>query len=152
IYISAQEPHWRGGESAAQWRAPFANYVFPRIWNMGGGGIKGGHGFEKPDSVLKKEHEKAARLRAPIEGGFGWATARGQRPEDMANPAARRLVTMGLPKQPKKNGEHHHAAMPYAKLPAFMKSLKTRGTVAALALEFTILTSSRIGEVVNSKW
>ena len=46
----------------------------------------------------------------------------------------------------------HHAALPYAELPAFMRELRERDGVAARALEFTILTATRTGEALNARW
>ena len=46
----------------------------------------------------------------------------------------------------------HHAAMPYAELPAFMSDLQSRQAIAALALEFAILTAARSGEVLGARW
>src|SRR5262249_34994940 len=46
----------------------------------------------------------------------------------------------------------HHAALPYADLPAFMTELRIREGVAAQALEFTILTAARTGEVIGARW
>jgi integrase len=50
-------------------------------------------------------------------------------------------------KQPK-----HHAALPFAELPAFMGALRQRQGVAARALEFTVLTAARTGEVIGACW
>ena len=46
----------------------------------------------------------------------------------------------------------HHAAMGYADLPAFMADLQRREATAARALEFTILTAARSGEVLGARW
>jgi integrase len=46
----------------------------------------------------------------------------------------------------------HHAALPYAELPAFLASLRTREATAARALEFLILTAARTGEVIGARW
>ena len=42
--------------------------------------------------------------------------------------------------------------MNYAKLPAFMAELRARQATAAFALEFTILTAARSGEVLGARW
>jgi integrase len=47
---------------------------------------------------------------------------------------------------------NHHAALPYAELPAFMASLRAQEGVAARALEFTILTAARTGETIGARW
>ena len=61
-------------------------------------------------------------------------------------------VGKGLPKQ--NNSDKHHAALPYAEVPAFVASLKTTETseIAQLAFEFLILTASRTSEVLNAEW
>jgi integrase len=48
----------------------------------------------------------------------------------------------------------HHAALPYEKLPAFMRQLRQRQerATAAVALEFCILTVSRSDEVLGARW
>ena len=46
---------------------------------------------------------------------------------------------------------NHHAALPYAELPAFMAELRQREGVAARALEFAILTAARTGEVIGAQ-
>ena len=41
----------------------------------------------------------------------------------------------------------HHAALPYADVPAFMVKLRANDSISARALEFTILNANRTGEV-----
>jgi integrase len=42
--------------------------------------------------------------------------------------------------------------MPFAEVPAFMARLREQHTLAALALEFAILTAARSGEVLGARW
>ena len=42
--------------------------------------------------------------------------------------------------------------MAYDTIPAFVSALQKREAVAALALEFTILTAAHTGEVIGAKW
>ena len=46
----------------------------------------------------------------------------------------------------------HHAAMPYAALPAYMTQLTARRTMASLCLQFIILTAARSGEARGASW
>ena len=46
----------------------------------------------------------------------------------------------------------HHAALPYADMPAFMADLRARPALAAMALELAILTVTRTSEVLNAQW
>jgi hypothetical protein len=50
--------------------------------------------------------------------------------------------------------ENHHAALPYAHMPEFMKALrqKQESSTAAIALEFLILTAARTDEVNGMLW
>jgi integrase len=42
--------------------------------------------------------------------------------------------------------------MPYAAVPGFVAELRAADNISALALEFTILTAARTGEVVGARW
>lgn len=60
-----------------------------------------------------------------------------------------------LPSKRKVRRVEHLAALPYAELPAFMvevRELREREAIAARALEFTILTAARTGEVRFAEW
>jgi integrase len=46
----------------------------------------------------------------------------------------------------------HHKAMPYQDVPAFVVKLREMDSVAAMALEFTILTAARSGEAREATW
>jgi integrase len=46
----------------------------------------------------------------------------------------------------------HHAALPYPEIGTFVAELRKQEGVAAQALEFTILTAARTGEVIGAKW
>ena len=44
------------------------------------------------------------------------------------------------------------AAVPYVQLPELMVKVRSRNSISARALEFTILTACRTGEVFGAKW
>ena len=46
----------------------------------------------------------------------------------------------------------HHAALAHAEIANFMAELRTQNGVAALALQFVILTACRVGEVIGARW
>ena len=86
-------------------------------------------------------------MRHRIKTVLDWAKAAGFRTGE--NPVDG--VARGLPKQPDRDG--HHAAMPYAQVPAFLQRLKESelGEATKLAFEFLILTSSRTGEALGAR-
>ena len=78
-----------------------------------------------------------------------WAKARGLRKGD--NPARWKGHLDKLLQKP--NGAaKHHPAMPFDDVPAFLVELRASESIVARALEVTILTALRTGEVVNAKW
>jgi integrase len=46
----------------------------------------------------------------------------------------------------------HYPALPWRQVAGFMAELRMREDVPARALEFTILTAARTGEVVGARW
>ena len=113
--------------------------------------------FDALDPIWTRTPETGSRLRGRMAAV--WDSARA--PDDMrSNPAAwsdwlkRKL---GDPKKLGKidrlTGERiergHHAAQPYADVPALMARLKQTPGVAALALQFTILTATRTNETLG---
>jgi integrase len=97
-----------------------------------------------------KKPETASRLRGRIERVLAWATVRGYRSGD--NPARWRghLQEM-FPAKGKVRKVEHHAALPYSEMPGFMAELRGRDSTSARALEFTILTAARTGEIIYAK-
>jgi integrase len=91
----------------------------------------------------------AKRVRGRIEDILYWATVQGFRSGE--NPArwAKHLEFL-LPKLDARN--NHHAAMPYADMPAFMTRLRTIEGIDARALELTVLCTTRTAETLGAKW
>jgi integrase len=95
--------------------------------------------------------ETARRVRGRIESILDWAKACGYR--DGENPARLRgHLKHLLADIPEVRRVKHHAALPYAEIAEFMADLRGRVGVAAKALEFTILTGARTGEVIGARW
>jgi integrase len=94
--------------------------------------------------------ETASRLRGRIERVLDAAKALGHRSGE--NPALWRGHLANLLPKRQKLTRGHHAALPFSELPAFMVKLRERDAFAARALEFTILTAARSGEVYGARW
>jgi integrase len=97
-----------------------------------------------------KRPETASRLRGRIERVLAAAGARGFL--SGSNPALWRGHLDRLLPARQRLSRGHHKALSFAKVPAFMAALRKREAVAALALEFLILTAARSGEVLGARW
>ncbi|MCS6625396.1 integrase arm-type DNA-binding domain-containing protein [Roseibacterium beibuensis] len=93
--------------------------------------------------------ETASRTRGRIERVLDAAKAKGLRTGD--NPARwKGHLAVLLPKR-QKLARGHHPAMPFTEIRDFMTALAARPALAARALELTILTACRTGEVIGAK-
>jgi integrase len=150
-YIGAHKSEWRSPKSEAQWRETLRTYAFPIFGELPVHGIDTGLVMRVLAPIWTTKHETASRLRGRIERVLDWAKTNGYRTGE--NPAAwRGKLEHLLAKRAKARNVKHHAALPYAETGAFMVELRQQESVAARALEFTILTAARTGEVVGAKW
>jgi integrase len=100
--------------------------------------------------IWTSKPETASRVRGRIEWVLDAAKAKGHRSGE--NPARwKGHLDQLLPKRAQLS-RGHHAALPYADVPAFIQDLHSRPGMSALALEFTILTAARSGEVRGATW
>lgn len=100
--------------------------------------------------VWTAKPETAQRVRERVEKVLDSATVAGLR--GGANPALWRGHLEHLLAKPSRLKRGHHAAVPWADMPAFMGQLRGLQSVSALALEFAILTAARTGEVLGATW
>jgi integrase len=110
--------------------------------------IDSGDVLEALTPIWTTTPETARRVKQRIKTVFDWAKASGYRHGD--NPVDG--VTKALPKV--RRTEQHHAALPYAQVPAFLEKLRAAQALesARLAFEFLILTATRTNEVILAKW
>jgi integrase len=147
--LKSLEPSFRNEKHRDQWRMTLTDHA-ARLRPLAINAIT----TEDVLAVLKpmwtKTPETASRLRGRIERVLDAATARGLRTGD--NPARwRGHLDSLLPKRATLT-RGHHAALPFKDMPAFMTALRQRPAMAALALEFAILTAARTGEVIGAVW
>ena len=101
--------------------------------------------------IWSAKPETASRIRGRIERVMAYAIAHKLCPGP--NPALwRGNLKERLPARPAKRLQQHHAALPYAEVPAFMAELAKRTGAAARALELTILNALRSNEVLGAAW
>ena len=100
------------------------------------------------------DHSCRAASTARIETIIDAARALGHVDASVVNPARWKGHLDHLLPSPKKVGKPrgHHAAMPYAEVPALMAQLAEIDSDASWALQLTILTGSRADETLGMPW
>ncbi|WP_018263399.1 tyrosine-type recombinase/integrase [Methylobacterium sp. WSM2598] len=150
-YIAAHKVGWRNAKHAAQWAATLETYAYPVFGELPVAAVDTGLVMRAVEPIWAKKPETANRVRGRIEAILDWATTRGFRRGE--NPARWKghLANL-LPKRSRVRKVEHHAALPFAEVPAFLESLKEQSGAAANALAFTILTAARTGETLGATW
>jgi integrase len=150
-YISAHRAGWRNGKHAGQWGATLSTYAYPVIGALPVQAVETGLVLKVLEPIWTAKPETAGRVRGRLESILDFAKVRDYREGE--NPARwRGHLDKLLPARSKVRAIEHHAALPYAELPAFLVSLREQQGIAARALEFLILTAARTGEVIGAKW
>lgn len=147
--IAAKGPEWRNEKHRQQWEMTLREYAAP-LRNRPVNEIDTNDVLSVLRPLWPTKPETASRFRGRIEHVLDAARAKGFR--HGPNPALwRGHLDKLLPKQSKRD-RGHHAAMAYEKVPAFLAEVRKRDAIAALAIEFTILTAARTGEVIGATW
>jgi integrase len=150
-YIAAHKAGWRSATHAAQWPSTLGTYVHPVFGSLPVQAVDVGLVLRVLEPIWTVKPETAGRVRGRIESVLDWATAHGYRQGE--NPARwRGHLENLLPGKSKVRRVKHHTALPYAEIRDFIAQLKQQEGVAARALEFTILTAARTGEVIGARW
>jgi integrase len=102
--------------------------------------------------IWTKIPETADRTRQRIERVLDAAEAKGYRSGGLRNPASWKGNLKHLLPARKKLARGHHPAMAFERVAALMADLRLKESLSARALEFTILTASRSGEVIGARW
>jgi integrase len=164
--ITSREGRWKNEKHAAQWSSTLATYVYPIIGALPVSTIDkdyvldvlnqpleadmaaDGRELRPAGSLWETRPETANRVRGRIEAVLDWASFKEYRQGE--NPARwRGNLDFALHKASSAN---HHAALPYDQIASFVRELRGRNGISALALEFLILTAARTSEVLDATW
>ena len=139
---------WRNEKHASQWINTLTTYAFPEMGEMRIDEIDTSAVLRVLTPIWLTKPETARRVRQRISTVLDWAKAAGFRSGD--NPVEG--VARGLPRQNDQKG--HFDAIPFAKVPEFVRQLRTVTTseFARLAFELLILTATRTNEVLKADW
>ena len=144
-YHGEWKKHRRNAKHEAQWLSTLEAYAFPHFGDMRVDQVGTGHVRDALADIWLIKPETARRVRQRIGKVLDYAHGAGWR-----GPFVMNAVNSSLPEQPRKTGRFE--AMPYARVPEFIQSLKERVSMGRLALEALILTASRSGEIRGARW
>jgi integrase len=155
-YIEANKSGWKNAKHADQWRSTLEQHVYAvageakvPIGDMPVPSVGVADVIKVLAPIWSTKTETASRVRGRIETVLDWAKANEYRTGE--NPARwRGHLDKLLPARSKVRRVRHHPALPYAEIPAFIADLRKRNALAAVALEFTILTAARTGAVIGA--
>ena len=148
-FIESQRPGWKNDAQADQWTQSLADYGPDRALPLSG--ITTALVVETLRRIWTTKTETATRVRGRIERVWDAERVAGNVAGD--NPARwRGHLDKLLPRPSKVAKPQHFRAMPYAEVPAFMARLAEREGKARDALQFTVLTAARTGEVTGAAW
>ena len=150
-YIEAHKSSWKNAKHIDQWTNTLATYVSPVIGRLPVAEIDTALVVKCLSPIWQAKTETASRLRGRIESVLGWATTSGYRTGE--NPARwKGHLENLLANISKSSRTKNHPSLPWQRIRDFMAALKAREGNAARAMEFSIITACRSGEVRGAQW
>ena len=144
-FIARNRSQWRNKQHCAQWTSSVKQYAGPLL-KKGIGEITA----EDVAAALKPKwetrHETATRVLQRLRRVFDEIVAAKLRTDNPCAPAALAPLLPVVKREVK-----HFAALPIDAAPAFMKGLRAKDGIPARALEFLVLTSTRLNEVIGCR-
>jgi integrase len=150
-YYEAHEASWKNKKHRLQFRNSLRDYALPRLGRLPVADIDVGLVLQCVEPHWTTKTQTMSRVRGRVESILDWCTVRGYRVDE--NPARwKGHLEHILPVRGKVQKTIHFAALPMDDVPAFWHALREQNAVAARALEFTVLTAARTGEVIGARW
>jgi integrase len=151
-YFDQNEKGWRSASHRDEFLRSLEAYAYPVIGGMDVAVIGIADILRILEPIWTSKTTTADRVRARIAAVLDWCVVRGHRPPG-TNPAAwKDHLDQVLPPVRRVAPVAPHPAMDYRRVPEFVTKLNLLSGVAAKALQFTIITAARAGEVVNATW
>jgi integrase len=141
-YLKTHQGEWKNEVHKGQWEKTLNTYVFPVIGDMPVNAITKWDILKILEPHWGTRRETMKRVRGRIE-----AILRSWR-----DPARLDVVKAALPTKRNRRDKKNLEAMAYSEIPAFMVELRQKTSLAARALELTILTAVRTNEALSAQW
>lgn len=145
---AAHAATFKNDKHKAQWLASLKADVFPVMGDLLVSAIQIGDVLKVLSPIWTTKAETARRLKQRIKVVMEWAKASGFRSGDNPVDGITHVLPKGRP------AAEHHAALPYAQVPAFIQALREvdANESTKLAFEFLILTATRTSETLGARW
>lgn len=147
-FMAAHESGW-SRRHRQQWANTNRDYVSAVIGKLPVGAIDVGLAMQVLEPHWRRVPTTMQRVRGRCE--LVWDSGEVQGLCSGKNPFAWRGLRHLLPLPSRIHKVEHHAAVPWAEVPALMAKLRAIGGLSALTLEFVILTAARVGEVTGAR-
>jgi integrase len=151
-FLAFKRPEWKNAKHAKQWEMCLRVYAKP-LHTISPADIDLAMVAKTLEPIWNKIPETASRTRQRIEAVLDHWSAKNEI-HGYSNPAAweRLKHVLASPSKLKEaKGNGHWPALPYERVPEFMHDLRAREGIAARALEFLILTSTRTGDLIGQE-
>lgn len=150
-YISAHRAGWKNGKHAEQWTNTLKTYASPVFGALPVQDIDPALVLKVIEPLWPTKTETASRVRNRIELVLDWAKSREYRSGE--NPARwRGHLDKVLPRRSHVQPTRNYPALPYPQIPTFMAKPGEHTGTAARALEFVVLTATRVNDSTMAAW
>jgi integrase len=147
-YLAAHRGSWRSGQGAFNVERSLAQHVLPALGDLAVDKIEVEDVFRALSPIWHTRTPTAALLRARIEQILDFAKACKYRSGE--NPAAwKGNLAHRLPARSRLHRSEPQPALPYQRLPEFIQQLRGVPGIPSLALQFSILTCCRLGDLIG---
>ena len=149
VVIANKTRELKNEKHIGQWSSTLETYIYPTLGNLTISTITKVDIAEVLKPIWVEKNETARRIRGRIETIFNYAKAMGYFEGD--NPAEWKgnlEPILGNLKQESRP----HPSLPYEQVAEFIQHLRQKKGISPKALEFTILTACRSGEIFGAKW
>jgi integrase len=138
---------WKNSKHANQWISTLKAYAYPTLGKLSVNAIDAPLIWSALGAIWQEKPETARRVRQRIASVLDYAKANGWRETEAPMRALGKIAS----RQTAKAG--NFAAMPYAAMPVLLACLRdAEQTMGRRALQFTLLTAARSGEVRGARW
>ena len=149
VVIANKARELKNEKHIGQWTSTLETYIYPTLGDISIGTITKVDIAEVLRPIWTEKNETAKRIRGRIETIFDYAKAMGYFVGD--NPAEWKGNLEPILGNLKRESRPH-PSLPYDQVSEFIHHLRQKKGISPKALEFTILTACRSGEIFGAKW